>query len=463
MDKRLILLAVIVLVLCLGDGASAVYLAVDLVCPIRNEEDPNYVIRNERTSKPGYMAWGSGWGDLSRHDIKTLANADGSGVDISITVGYEGDGSLKVLGLTFIGDGDDCEGLPPEGSGPIANSYFISHRHWGDQPDDPNNVRYSNGSVFIRLSGGGLVKGDYSLTTYHNCPNNIPWDMNSPAYPPDWYVDDGNDSNMPVVNVYGPGVLQKHDEETYDVNVVIQHVSDDESLIPSRVKWYYNGVGEVTVMFRAAPGSDYRVGGAGVVNAFILEGGDPGMATYPRPTSGATGVHPEVVLVWKPGLWAVKHDVYFSSDFNDVNDSIALVSDDQDPNEYDPAGLLTLGQKYYWRIDEVNVTHANSPWPGMIWEFTIDDGKATKPKVGHGDLPQDVNLAWTPGTFAVTHDLYFGTDEDDVNDATTSSPEFINNFPLDSNSYEIPYLLELGESYYWRVDEHNSVYGDAKG
>jgi hypothetical protein len=288
--------------------------------------------------------------------------------------------------------------------------------------------------------------------------------MNSPdAYPPDWYVDDGNDSIMPVVNVYGPGVLQKHDGETYDVNVAIQHVTDDESLIPSKVKWYYDGVGEVTVVFRAAPGSDYRVGGAGVVNAFILEGGDPGMATNPRPTGGATEVHPEVVLLWKPGLYAVKHDVYLSADFNDVNDSIALVSDDQEPNEYDPAGSLTLGKKYYWRIDEVNVVHPNSPWPGMIWNFTIEDGKATKPRVAHGDLPQDVNLAWTPGTFAVTHDLYFGTDKDDVNDATTSSPEFINNFPLDSNSYEIPYLLELGKSYYWRVDENNSVYGDAKG
>ncbi|MHC4621102.1 MAG: hypothetical protein ACYTEQ_25430, partial [Planctomycetota bacterium] len=377
MSKRLFFLSLFVLVLCLADGASAVYLAVDLVCPIWKEEDPNYAIRYDRTWERGYMPWGDGWGDMSRHDIKYLQNADGSGVNISITVGYEGDGSLKILGMTFMGDGDDPAGLPLLGSGAIANSYFISHRHWGDQPDDPNSPRYSNGSVFVRFSGGGLVKGDYSLTTYHNCPNNAPWDMNSPAYPPDWYVDDGNDSIMPTVSVYGPGVLQKHDDETYDVNVVIQHVSDDESLVPSKVKWYYNGVGEVTVMFKAAPGSDGRVGGAGVVNAFVLEGGDPGMATYPRPTSGAVGVHPEVVLMWKPGLYAVKHDVYFSADFNDVNEGVALMSDDQDPNEYDPPGLLTLARKYYWRIDEVNVAHPNTPWPGMVWNFTIDDGKAT--------------------------------------------------------------------------------------
>ncbi|MHC4619994.1 MAG: hypothetical protein ACYTEQ_19790 [Planctomycetota bacterium] len=463
MDKRLILLAVVVLVLGLADAASAVYLAVDLVCPVRKDND-DYRIRNERTSKGGrYMAWGHGWGDLSRHDGAALNNADGSGVNIYISVGSEGDASLKVLGLTFIGDGQDCEGLPVEGSGPIANSYLISHRHWGGDPYDPNNGQYGDGSMYLRFSGGGLVIGDYSLTTYHNCPNNLLWDMNSPAYPPDWYVDDGNDSIMPTVLVYGPGVLQEHDGETYDVNVAIQHVTDDESLIPSKVKWYYDGSGDVTVVFRAAPGSDYRIGGAGVVNAFILEGGDPGMAANPRPPDGTTEVHPDVVLLWKPGLYAAKHDVYFSTDFNDVNDGIALVSDDQDPNEYDPPGSLTLGQKYYWRINEVNVTHPNSPWPGMIWNFTIEDGKATDAVVRHGTMPQDVNLAWTPGIFAVTHDLYFGTSFDDVNDADTTSSEFVGNFPLDSNSYQIPYMLELGESYYWRVDENNSVYGDAKG
>jgi hypothetical protein len=115
-------------------------------------------------------------------------------------------------------------------------------------------------------------------------------------------------------------------------------------------------------MFEAAPGADYREGGAGVVNAFILEGGDPGTATRPRPLGGEEDVHPEAVLLWKPGLYADFHDVYFGTDFNDVNDSLpaVLVSERQEPNEYDPnepdtgSPYLKLGQTYYWRIDEVN-------------------------------------------------------------------------------------------------------------
>ncbi|MHC4623187.1 MAG: hypothetical protein ACYS4W_04725, partial [Planctomycetota bacterium] len=477
MVGKLFFSAVVVSVCVLAGGAAAacpgdppLSLMVDIAYPIANPDDPNHVLRNERTSEPGFFIWAARrWADLSFHDPVWAtqfggggpdpSGIQGTGVDVRIQVGYEGDTSLKVLGLTYIGQGQKPLGIPPPGNNQICNSWIISHRHWGDQPDDPNSPRYSHGSIFLTLTGGGLVKGDYTLQTYHNCPNNIPWDSNSPAYPPDWYVGDGNDRIMPTVTVYGPGVIQKHDDETHDVNVVIQSVTGDDELIPSAVKWYYNGLGDVTLMFRAAPGGDYRLGGAAVINAFVLEGGDPCMATYPRPGSGMTGVHPAVVLMWKPGLYAEKHDVYFSIDFDDVNDGIALVSDDQDPNEYDPPGLLTLARKYYWRIDEVNLACPDTP-KGSVWHFTIDDGKATDPVVRHGTLPQDVNLAWTPGTFAVTHDFYFGTSFDDVNDADTTSSEFVGNFPRDSNSYQIPYMLELGKSYYWRVDENNSVYGD---
>ncbi|MHC4575361.1 MAG: hypothetical protein ACYS76_14730, partial [Planctomycetota bacterium] len=139
-------------------------------------------------------------------------------------------------------------------------------------------------------------------------------------------------------------------------------------------------------------GSDGRKGGAAVLNAFILEGGDRGMATYPRPGSGQWDVHPDVVLLWKPGLYADFHTVYFGTDFNDVNDSLpaVLVSERQEPNEYDPndpdtdSPHLKLGETYYWRVYEVNDFNDLSPWKGMVWEFTIDDGKAEDPNT---DLP----------------------------------------------------------------------------
>jgi hypothetical protein len=232
MSKKLIFLISFLLVTGLASLASAAYLKVDLAVPETGNQDWTqpasvYQERHDRTHKSGWTDWVDGWADLCRHDIKDFYNVDGSGIDVSITTGYEGDGSLKVLGMTFVGDGQDPCGLPLEGSGAIANSYFISHRHWGNQPDDPNHGRYSQGSVFLRFSGGGLVAGDYTLMAYHNCPNNIPWDNNSPDAEPgeeyDWYVDDGNDSIMPSIRVYGPGVTQIFDEETTDFNVPIQH------------------------------------------------------------------------------------------------------------------------------------------------------------------------------------------------------------------------------------------------
>jgi hypothetical protein len=34
------------------------------------------------------------------------------------------------------------------------------------------------------------------------------------------------------------------------------------------------------------------------------------------------------------------------------------------------AGILELETTYYWRVDEVNSTHAGSPWVGSTWSFT---------------------------------------------------------------------------------------------
>ncbi len=73
-------------------------------------------------------------------------------------------------------------------------------------------------------------------------------------------------------------------------------------------------------------------------------------------------------------------------------------------------------------------------------------------------------LTWSPGKDADSHDVYFGTAFEDVNDATSGSNEFIGN--QDVNSWN-PYSydangLELNSTYYWRIDEVNAS-GSAKG
>jgi len=91
--------------------------------------------------------------------------------------------------------------------------------------------------------------------------------------------------------------------------------------------------------------------------AYMMDKG--GNAYGLSPADKSTDVVQEAVLVWKPGNFAPKHDVYFGTSLDDVTNATrdnplgVLVSKGQDPNTYDPAGLLAFGQTYYWRIDEV--------------------------------------------------------------------------------------------------------------
>jgi hypothetical protein len=108
-------------------------------------------------------------------------------------------------------------------------------------------------------------------------------------------------------------------------------------------------------------------------NAMVSNLIDPSLASKPKPPNGATEVLRNVVLSWKPGEYPGTHNIYFGTDFNDVNDSIAdvLLSEGQDANTFDP-GLLELGQIYYWRVDEVNDSADSTLYRGNIWSFTTE-------------------------------------------------------------------------------------------
>jgi hypothetical protein len=98
-------------------------------------------------------------------------------------------------------------------------------------------------------------------------------------------------------------------------------------------------------------------------------------ACNPNPVDGAENVPTDAVLSWSPGHSAEKHIVHFGTARSDVDPNATAVStpaQPQDVNSFDPAGL-ELGKTYYWRIDEVNSTDANSPRMGQPWRFTVAD------------------------------------------------------------------------------------------
>ncbi len=74
------------------------------------------------------------------------------------------------------------------------------------------------------------------------------------------------------------------------------------------------------------------------------------------------------------------------------------------------------------------------------------------------DVARDVVLSWTPGEMAATHDVYFGTVFDDVNNASRSNPmDVLVSQGQTAVSFDPEGLLEFGQTYYWRVDEVNSA------
>jgi len=113
--------------------------------------------------------------------------------------------------------------------------------------------------------------------------------------------------------------------------------------------------------------------------AAIFRGGDVASAWAPSPFDGELEIQRDVVLNWRPGDFAVLHDVYLGTDSDDVNDgdttTPVIFRGNQEPNEYNPGGLL-MDTVYYWRIDEVNDSNVESPWKGKVWVFTRADSPA---------------------------------------------------------------------------------------
>jgi hypothetical protein len=74
------------------------------------------------------------------------------------------------------------------------------------------------------------------------------------------------------------------------------------------------------------------------------------------------------------------------------------------------------------------------------------------------DILRDVVLGWEAGSYAASHDVYFGTSFDDVNTASRSNPlDVLVSQSQTATTYDSEGLLEYGQTYYWRVDEVNAA------
>jgi hypothetical protein len=175
-------------------------------------------------------------------------------------------------------------------------------------------------------------------------------------------------------------------------------------------------------------------------------------------------------LVFIPGATAVEHTGYFSDDYSKVESRAEDANLGSPPYaewegyEYTfwaghpavpPAvDSLVRGQKYYWTVDETDAL--GNTFAGDIWEFTIQDFKATSPNPPNeaAFVETNVLLSWLPGYYVEEHDIYMGTRWEDVNNAVyhkfNQPPEFV-------ATVEEPNILVTGlldnTTYYWRIDQ----------
>lgn len=105
---------------------------------------------------------------------------------------------------------------------------------------------------------------------------------------------------------------------------------------------------------------------------------------------------------------------------------------------------MALGTKYYWRINEINKWGTTT---GQVWSFTTgslpDQASNPSPADYATGVDLDANLSWTSGSYAESHDIYFGT---------SSSPPFIGN--QTTTTFD-PGTMSPSTAYYWRIDEVN--------
>ena len=218
-----------------------------------------------------------------------------------------------------------------------------------------------------------------------------------------------------------------------------------DGLVPGTT--YYWRIDEVN---EADPNSPWK----GEIWSFTV----PPMAAYnPDPDDGAEFVDPNAILSWMAGFDGKLHTVYIGTDFDDVND--AAGGDDQGPTTYSP-GTLELGKVYYWRVDEDD---GSDIYKGDIWSFTTPGAVGSPvPSNGATDVKMTATLSWTAADSAASHEVYFGKDKDAVRNADKNSPEYKGPKALGAESYD-PGKLAWYATYYWRVDEIDSLGGLSKG
>ena len=238
--------------------------------------------------------------------------------------------------------------------------------------------------------------------------------------------------------------------------------TNEATLASSLFNEFTMGVNRNRSRFLAGTIDNLRVYDHALTAAEILgtmEGKPFPFALSPTPADGALHEATWANLSWLAGSFAVSHDMYFGTSFDDVDNgaegtfvgNLGTTTQVVGFSGFPAPEGLEPGTTYYWRIDEVNDADPNSPWKGDVWSFSVPPKTAYNPDPADGAEFVDPNaiFTWTGCYGSKLHTVYLVDNYDDVSNAAGG-------MPLGNPSYD-PGTLEREKILFWRVDEFDGV------
>ena len=394
------------------------------------------------------------WWKLDDEGTGTVIDSSGNGHDGTIFGGAAFVPGMLGEALEFDGNNDyvnidGYQGIVGDGTNTPAFSVTAWVRKQGPLGGDGEIVgwgntgtgnrmefRFNSGNNRVRIeSGGGNAQNDTELTTdqWHHVALTVR--ENSTYESGVNFFLDGIDDTMPNTD---PDSI--HPTGNFDVKIGLRYNED--------ARLFTGLIDDVRIYDKKLTGTEVQD---------IMKLGYRARAYSPAPSDTSMHTDDWATLTWTASEVAVSHNLYFGTSFEDINAGaenafVGNVTINTQPVGFvgfpTPEGLAP-GSTYYWRVDEVNEAHPDSPWKGQIWSFWIPfkTGYNPEPVDGAQFEQTNVGLSWGEGMNAIMQSVYFGTDANEVANATGAPTQMVNTFD--------PGPLESETSYYWRADTFN--------
>jgi len=201
---------------------------------------------------------------------------------------------------------------------------------------------------------------------------------------------------------------------------------------------------------------DETTGGTLPVNVLIEGELSPNTVTFSNTTNNVTNrPTTSAKVLWSPEIWTEEDQTARSSDITSIIQEII----DQDGWAMGNALVLILRDDPDNPSEGVRCADSRSVPDGAPLLHIEFRGKfAVDPVPADGALYEDISaiLSWLNGLNAVSHDVYFGENFENVNDGTGDT--FQGNqtdtfFTVGIAGSPVPDGLVPGTAYYWRIDE----------